>query len=122
MVANYSKFVKNIPSSIKERVPDFIIQIHANIKPIISLSKFLTGSNIKIKDLFYNVEFLPYTHYGELDYKVKDIISNGKVKFPKKSNISYYIDSINDDIILTTMSGLSLGQISMIYLLMKILW
>lgn len=103
---NYSKIVKNIPIGIKELVPDSIIKIHANIKPIIDLMKFVMESNVKIKDIFYNVEFLPFTHYGELNYQVKDIISEDDVVFPNDGNVSYYLDEINNNIILTTMSGL----------------
>ena len=109
-ILNYSKIVKNIPIGIKEIVPDPIIQIHANIKPILSLMKFVISSDMKVKDLFYNVEFLPFTHYGEVNYQLKKIVSADEISFPNDGNISYYIDIINNNLILTTMSGLFLDQ------------
>ena len=75
-----------------------MIQIHASIKPIISLTKFLDKTNINLKVLFYNVAFLPYTQYGEVDYKLRDIVSvdNLTVMFPNALNLLKVIEILKD--------------------------
>lgn len=107
-IFNYRIIVDFIPLSIKEKVPDSVIQLHSKFAPYAGLLKFAISSETNLNDLLYNIEFLPDTQYGKVNYETLEIKLPQKDKhlFDKShDNDRFVIDIIEDNLILTTFSG-----------------
>ena len=107
-IINYRLIIDHIPLSIKEKVPDPIIQIHSKFAPYAGLIKFAISSETNLNDLLYNVEFLPDAQYGKVSYETLEILlpEEDKQLFDRTDdNDRFIIDYIDENLILMTFSG-----------------
>ena len=107
-VTNYRFIVDLIPQAIKDRVPNSIVQIHSKISPYTGLLQFAISSETNLNDLLYNMEFLPNTHYGEIDFQIQELKfldSEKKLFDSAKVSDTFVIDYHENNLIFATFSG-----------------
>ena len=107
-ILNYRLIVDILPQGIKDRVPNRIIQIHSKFAPYAGLLNFAISSDTNLNDLLYNMEFLPQTQYGKINYKTLNIQTlDGEQDLFDETKIddSFVIDYFDNNLILSTFNG-----------------
>ena len=100
VVLNYKTIRHMIPDSIKEKLPTNVLLFHDNI--MVPLQT--TMSSLRNSNYFYNVVFLPETHFASMNLKRYAIKNNDNHTDPIFSDekTKYYLDTYDGNIFLTT--------------------